>query len=147
MASDKQDFLNLIHSTYHTLEYGMYSVLDYELKEYLEQRPDETKEWLRELYKENIDDLLVLEALLRTMGHMDPELIVEPYGKLTAIDALAHPNVTVRDCAVRCLENWECTEMLPALREVEFPEKWLQDYLIAVIRGLEKAEARRPTTI
>jgi hypothetical protein len=131
----KKQFRMMIHNT--DLEYGFYSNLDYFLEDELQKNNEGTQRWLLELFMENQKDVTVLMAILRTLAHMKYKM-VKPLGLRMALAALNHDDEDVRDCGVRCLENWECTEALPVLKSLRYPEEWLQKYVEQVIRDLTK---------
>lgn len=131
----KQEFMGLFEHT--ELEYGYTSMLDVFLEKELEERPDETREWVCKLFYEHFEEPWILVKILRTLAHMNNETI-KPIGQVLALDALRHRDAEVRESAVRVFENWGSKEYLPHLRKVYFKEDWLQDYVFQVIRDLEK---------
>lgn len=132
--SAKEEFLQMLHTT--NLEYGCVSELDHLLEKELTEHQFETTRWIHKLYLEHFHDIRVLTGLLRTLAHMDRERVGS--ATVTALLALRHPNVEVRECAVRAFENWETETSLFILKDVHFEEEWLQDYVSQVVSDLGK---------
>lgn len=120
-----------------SFEYGFENELDQFLREQLAQNAAVTREWLNEVFIENLDDVAVTVGLLRAIAHLSYDE-VRPQGPTMAIAALSHKDVQVRECGIRAFENWESLESLKVLETIECQDTWLQDYAARVVADLRK---------
>lgn len=117
-------------------EYGFRSAADDYVLTAIKQYGPFAREWINDIFLKNFDDPAFLTGLLRVIAHFDYEEMY-PQGMTMATAALLHKDVEVRDCAVRCFENWEDPENLKILKNLSFSEDWLSEYLSEVISDLE----------
>lgn len=97
------------------------------------------REWINELFIQNYDNPFILSVILRVIAHFDYQQMY-PQGPTMAIAAARHKDTDVRECAVRCFENWESSDSLKILRNISFSDNYLQKYLEDVIAELEALE-------
>lgn len=95
------------------------------------------REWVNEMFLENFENPYILSSILRVISHLDYSQIY-PQGITMAIAATRHDDIEVRECGIRCFENWESHESIPILKNLSFSEDWLSDYLFSVITDLEE---------
>lgn len=100
-----------------------------------------TKNWMNDVFLECFADDHITAGILRIIAHLDYEE-VEPQGPTMAIAALFHKSPSVKECGVRAFENWERPECIDFLRHVEAGDRWLRDYIEAVISDLEGVAKR-----
>lgn len=100
-----------------------------------------TKNWMNDVFLECFADEHITAGILRIIAHLDYEE-VEPQGPTMAIAALSHKSPSVKECAVRAFENWERPECIDFLKHVEAGDRWLRDYIEAVISDLEGVAKR-----
>ncbi len=120
-----------------TFEYGCETQLDVFLRDSLARNALATKEWLNDIFLKHMRDIPIVTGILRTLAHFDYE-IVRPQGPTMAIAALAHKDPEVRECGIRAFENWESTESLEALENIQCDVPWLQEYLLGVVSDLRE---------
>ena len=94
------------------------------------------REWINELFLQRFNDPYVTSSILRVIAHFDYQQIY-PNGITMAVCATSHKSAEVRECGIRCFENWEAPENLNVLNSLSYSEEWLKDYLTGVINGLE----------
>ena len=93
-------------------------------------------EWINELFLECFADSYILGSVLRVMSHFEYNSLY-PQGITMCIAALSHEETTVKEEAVRVIENWENADMIPLLKRLDVPEEWLSDYIHQVIEDIE----------
>lgn len=95
--------------------------------------------WVQAIYSENIKHPSLAGGLLRCVGRLKNDL-VEPWGRNMARRGLSHPDVEVREAAIRALEMWGGQESAEALKNHtdSEPVVWLKNYLNQVIKDLTK---------
>ena len=118
-------------------EYGFESPAERFIKEKLRVNSFVTKEWLNDLFLRMFDNTRVIIGLLQAISHLN-YLEIYPTGQTMALAALSHKNAEVRECGIRAFENWCNNESLKVLKNVHYPEKWLQDYVNQVIKDIEE---------
>jgi hypothetical protein len=122
-------------------EFGFRSEVDEYLVEAFRQYGPLSRQWLEEIFNEQFDSPYNLCGILRTIAHFE-YCDLHPQGMTIATAALAHTDQEVRECGIRCFENWEEPEALKILRNITVSENWLRDYLDEVIAYLEGIEIR-----
>lgn len=127
-------FLQVIRDS--EFEFGFSTPADEYVCQALDSYPDFARTWINEIYLQHISDPSVTCAILRVIAHLSYAQI-KPEGMTMAAAAFAHTDIRVRECGIRCFENWENPESLGLLRSLSFPEGWLSDYLRNVISDLE----------
>lgn len=118
-------------------EYGFDSPADLFIKHLLNQNPTVTREWLNYIFQEYFYDQRILIGLLQILSHMD-YFEIYPQGQAIAVAALSHLDSEVRECGIRAFENWSNIVSLNVLRNLKYPEEWLQEYVQQVISDLEE---------
>lgn len=129
------NFLELIKE--HGFEYGMDSPAEIFVRECIQENELATREWLNDIFIQNYDNVSVLTGILRVISHFDYNEI-SPEGITMALAAIPHANVQVRECGIRALENWGTIECLKILKNIHYPENWLQSYVDQVVKDLEE---------
>ncbi|RPK28356.1 hypothetical protein [Paenibacillus xylanexedens] len=98
---------------------------------------NETLMWLNDIFIKQINDPTILVGILHILSHFDYKE-VSPIGQTIAIAATAHENIEVKDYGIKAFENWGGIESLRLLKALHYSEKWLQNYVDAVITDLEE---------
>lgn len=130
-------FLQLIHET--EFEFGFSTPADKYIRDALTRYGMFARDWISDLFLQNIEIPFVLSAILRVIAHFDYQQM-HPQGILIAVTATMHRDADVRECGIRCFESWESADSLRILRNLSFPEDWLNEYLAAVVSELEDVE-------
>lgn len=94
------------------------------------------KSWLNELFLERFHQVQMICAILWVLSHAEYR-VVKPFGATMAIAGALHENQEVRECALRCFENWEEPETLNILNCLNIPNGWMKDYLDKIIVQLQ----------
>lgn len=132
------NFLLLLYES--DFEFGYKSQADDYVEGAIDKYGTFAREWINEVFLQNIDNPSIITPLLRVISHFDYEQIL-PQGITIAAVALSHCDVEVKECGVRCFENWESSENLPLLKNLEISEEWLNDYVQGVIQDLENIDS------
>jgi hypothetical protein len=130
-------FMQLIRES--DFEFGFSTPADEYVRTALDSYGTFAREWICDLYLQNIRDSFIMSGILRVIAHFGYRQMY-PEGMLMALTALQHQDSGVRECGVRCFENWEDPECLNVLKSLSFPEDWLKDYLKGVISDLERLD-------
>lgn len=126
-------------------EFGFSTPADEYVRKALDSYGTFAREWINELFLENFNDPFVTCAILRVIAHLEYEQMY-PQGMTMAAGVSAHVDAGVRECGVRCFENWENPDALKILQKLSYSEDWLNDYLQRVIsdlKGLTRRVASR----
>lgn len=107
------------------------------IKERLAQDKFGTQFLLAQLYFNSRNNPRVRDVLLRTIGYID-DADIQPIGYYLATNAILTGDTELQEYGVRCLERWGTKECLNVLKIAKVSEPWLQDYINAVIRDIEK---------
>lgn len=94
-------------------------------------------DWVQSIYLEHLNKPAIAASILRCVGRLELDL-VKSWGMLMAISALSHPDLELREAAVRALELWGGEQSLQALKtrvDVE-SDSWLLDYIKETIEDL-----------
>ena len=127
-------FMQLIHEV--EFEFGFSTPADEYVREALDTYGTFAREWINHLYIENFNDPFVTCAILRVIAHLEYGQMY-PQGMTMAAGVAAHVDAGVRECGVRCFENWENPDALKILQSLSFSEDWLNEYLERVISDLQ----------
>lgn len=127
-------FMSLVHET--DFEFGSATLADEFLREAIHAYGPFAREWINALFLEHFGDPIVISAMLRVIGHIEYK-DMHPQGMTMAAAALTHHDIDVRECGIRCFENWENPESVRILKHLSVSEKWLMEYLDCVISDLE----------
>ncbi len=92
--------------------------------------------WLNELFLRLFNKPSELSGLLRVIAHFEYHEI-SPEGPTMAVAALSHKDPDIRECGIRCFENWENASSIDVLENLMIPEPWLREYLSDVISDLK----------
>ena len=130
--------INQINSAH--FEYGIKNEVDDYLVNSIERYGSLTRQWLEELFIEQFHSPYILCCILRTIAHFEYRYI-KPQGMLIAISATRHVNAEVKECGIRCFENWGEPEALSILTKLDISEDWLHDYLEEVISYLKEIKS------
>ncbi len=130
-------FLQLIHDT--EFEFGFSTPVDDFVRDALEKYGPFAREWINNLFIQYFENTTILSGILRVIAHFDYHQMY-PQGMTMATAATTHIDAEVRECGVRCFENWADPESLIILRNLSFSEDWLNEYLAEVISDLEDLE-------
>lgn len=128
-------FVQLIRET--DFEYGFDNITETFVKNALSEYGHLAREWINHLFLINFANPLVLTAILRVIAHFQYDHVY-PQGVTMAIAATSHRDSEVRECGVRCFENWEAPESLDILRNLNYAEDWLSEYINYVICDLQE---------
>ena len=118
-------------------EYGITSKSDLFISEQMSINRLATKSSLNELFVSNYENPSILIGILQVVSRIENN-IVNPEGQAMALAALTHRNFEVRECGIRCFENWATKISLTILKNISTEPKWLQEYLETVIKNIEE---------
>ena len=118
-------------------EYGYESEADRIVAAALEENVLATKSWLGELFREYFADVTVICGLLHIFSRLDHR-VIEPEGEIFATAAIAHQNLLVKECAIRCFESWSQPSSVPILENLELHEPWLESYRKRVLEDIQR---------
>ena len=109
------------------------------IKDVLMRYKTTAADWIQSTYLKNIKRPTISAGMLRCIGRLNHEMTT-PWGLAMAISGLAHPEVEVREAAVRSLEMWGSEDSLEALKIFKDVEKvsWLRKYIEHVIVDLSE---------
>lgn len=93
--------------------------------------------WIQSLYIDNLSNPTLAAGILRCIGRLNPR-ITQPWGSIMATGALLHPDVEVREAAVRAIEMLEDPTIIGFLERREEKVPWLADYIKQVIKDLKR---------
>jgi hypothetical protein len=128
-------FMQLINEA--EFEFGFGTPADEYVREALDTYGTFAREWISHLYIENFHDPFMTCAILRVIAHLEYGQMC-PQGMVMAAGVAAHKDASVRECGVRCFENWEHPDGLKILQHLSFSEDWLEDYRERVISDLQE---------
>jgi len=129
-------FLQLIHET--EFEFGFSNPADSYVREALDTYGPFAREWVNEVFLNNINDPFVTCSILRVIAHFD-YLQMSPQGSTMVAACVAlYTDADVLECCVRCFESWASPKTLPILERISFSKDWLNEYLANVISYLEE---------
>lgn len=94
-------------------------------------------DWIQSAYLRSVKLPTVCASILRCVGRLDRRM-TGSWGLVLAISGLSHPEVEVREAAVRALEAWGGHDSIETLKVYENIEnvQWLKDYIKRVIVDL-----------
>jgi len=115
-------------------DYGFSSEAEVYIQEHLEENGIYCREWLNEIYLENINDESMIVALLRVISHFEYDEVF-PVGMTIASAALGLKSNLVKENAIRAFENWEDPRNIKLLEMVDCTD-YLKPYLEQVIQDL-----------
>jgi len=130
----KTNFLALLYDS--DFEFGYETPADEYVRDALEEYDTFACSWINELFLDQFESARVTSSLLRVIAHFDYDRLY-PQGMTIAMAAMTHPDVFVRECGIRCFENWEAPENLPLLKTIALEDSWLKKYAEMVITDLE----------
>jgi hypothetical protein len=131
-----RDFLHIIKEQ--DFEYGINTQADLFVKKHFLKNELVTIQWLHELFVSNYHkDTSILNGILIVFSHFQYSEIY-PHGQMTALAAISHSNLEVRECGVRSFENWATIDCLYILKSIHYSEDWLQEYVTSVVSDLEE---------
>jgi hypothetical protein len=116
-------------------EYGITSNADILISEEMKKNKLATKATLNELFVNHYDNPSILIGILQVVSRNEN---IYPEGCMMATAALSHKNFEVRECGIRCFENWVSEATLKILKNISTEPQWLQDYLSTVIHNIEE---------
>lgn len=129
-----ETFAHLVRES--EFEFGCSTPADDYLNEALAKYGVFAREWINDLFLRSFSKPYEASGILRVIAHCEYQDIY-PQGVTMAIAALRHKDAAVRECGIRCFENWEQPSCLSLLRSLEIEEGWLREYLLDVISDLE----------
>lgn len=129
------ELLSCIKEQY--FEYGVTSKADALVANQLQIDKFFTMNTLTELFVNNFDNPPILVGILQIVSRISDD-IINPQGQSMAKAALNHKNLEVRECGIRCFENWVTLNSLNILENISVEPKWLQDYLIEVMNNIKE---------
>lgn len=95
-----------------------------------------TKSWLNDLFIDHFGEPNILIGILRVISRFE-QFEISPVGETIALASLRHKNIEVIECGIRVFENWESTDNLEILENLEVKESWLKNYLNKVIEDIK----------
>jgi hypothetical protein len=116
-------------------EYGVTSNADILISDEMKKNKLATKTTLNELFVKHYDNPTILIGILQVVSRNEN---IYPEGHMMALNALLHKNFEVRECGIRCFENWVSETTLTILKNISTEPQWLQDYLNTVIDNIEE---------
>jgi hypothetical protein len=118
-------------------EYGFKSEVDDYLIGAFQKYGELSRQWLAEIFLDEFNNPFRICGILRTIGNFEYHDL-KPQGMIMAIAACSHEDFEVKECGIRCFENWEEPEALKYLRHISLQGDWLNEYLSEVIDYLEE---------
>lgn len=116
-------------------EYGVTSNADVLISDEIKKNKLATKTTLNELFVKYYENPTILVGLLQVVSRNEN---IYPEGHIMALSALTHKNFEVRECGIRCFENWVNETSLSILKNISTEPQWLQDYLNTVINNIKE---------
>jgi hypothetical protein len=109
------------------------------IKEALVQHKATAANWIQSVYLKNMKRAAVAAGILRCVGRLNRKMM-QPWGLVMAISGISHPDIEVRESAVRALESWGGRDSLETLKIYKDIEEvpWLKDYIKQVIVDLSE---------
>jgi hypothetical protein len=95
--------------------------------------------WLNEVFTENFDKIGIVEGVLRVIANI-PIRKIGAIGITMATAAVSHKSDIIKENAIRAFENWDETQCLPVLENIECSNSYLNDYLTKVIRYIKEKQ-------
>jgi hypothetical protein len=120
-------------------DYGFSSPAENFIREKLNENAIYCREWLNEIYIENIDNESMLIALLRVVSHFEYDEVY-PVGMTIATSALSHKSNLIKENAIQSFENWEDPRNIKLLEMMDCDEPYLKSYLDQVIKDLKELQ-------
>ena len=117
-------------------EYGYSSAAERYVRERLRGIGPVAREWISRLFVDNFESSCIVSGILRVISHFSYNEVY-PQGVTISTAALCHFDRTVKEDAIRAIENWERPELLPLLRTIDVRDEWLRSYVEQVMRDLE----------
>jgi hypothetical protein len=99
-----------------------------------------TADWIQAMFTENIMDARLAAAILFVLGHLKRES-VQPWGYAMTMTGLMHPDIEVRDAAVKALESWGGPDAVQILSRHHEKVSWLRRYVDGVISDLQPSQS------
>ncbi|MEG1142833.1 MAG: hypothetical protein RSE41_10405 [Clostridia bacterium] len=93
-------------------------------------------EVIQGIYIKYNDNPKYLIGLCTSLQRYDYDEVI-PWGQSMLLGVLNHRNTRVKEAAVLLVENWAVVEFLPALKNLECKEEWLQNYINKLIEEIE----------
>lgn len=117
-------------------EYGYSSKSEEYVKNELIKNKIYIRDWINDLYIENISNSHILLSILRICGHLEYDDI-KPQGITMAMGAFSHNDSAINEAGLRCFENWGEKSSLRILNNHSCKAQWLEEYRIAIIKDIE----------
>lgn len=137
-AKEKNKFINQFKRLLDEsdFEYGFSSPADKYIQESLKNFGPFAREWINEIFIQNLDNEYITSSILKVMMHLNYSDL-EPQGITMLLAALNHKSAAVREDVIRTFENWENPAYVSILKSLNCKEPWLQTMLSEVIEYLE----------
>lgn len=129
-----KNFIQLLRES--EFEFGYTTPADDYLKHAIVNYGTFAREWINHIFVSRFSDSSIIIAILRVISHFEYNQMI-PQGMTMATSAMVHKDIEVKECGIRCFENWEAPENIDILKSVNISEEWLNEYLQDVIRDLE----------
>jgi len=130
-----RNFLQLIEDS--IFEFGFKNAADEYVQNALVRYRAHAREWINTLFNKEFNNPETTSSILRVIAHFDFSQM-RPQGVTMATAALSHDDIEVKECGVRCFENWESPENIHILESVDFSDPWLEEYVDEVISNLQE---------
>lgn len=137
LKADKDTFKNAMMQSIDNsiFEYGFSSQAENFLNNYLSIIGPLAREWINEIYLENIKNEEMIVGLLRVISHLPYESLY-PVGMTIAAASLSHQSNRVKENGIRAFENWEDKRSIVLLEVIECSDPSLRKYRDQVIQDL-----------
>jgi len=99
--------------------------------------PDYFGESFQRIYILNNSEINCMCGLCKCLISFDYDEVF-PWGQSILVGLLNHRNETVKEYAVSLLDNWKRTELVDLLKNLEIKSNWMREYVVSVIRAIEK---------
>ena len=94
-------------------------------------------ESFQSIYIRNNSEINCMCGLCKCLISFDYDEVF-PWGQSILVGLLNHRNETVKEYAVSLLDNWKRIELVDLLKNLEIKSNWLSEYVVSVIRAIEK---------
>lgn len=132
----KEKFLSIIENEY--FESGVISESETFLRELFKKNPKKTKQYLIELFLDNLNNQEIIVGILRVIPRFD-KFLTFPEAKVFVSHALlCYDDNEIQDLGLMAIEIWELDESIDILKNINFKENYLNRYKEQIIVGIER---------
>lgn len=130
-----QSLINLIYNE--EVEVGYSTQAESYIEELVTNNKLVAMNWLSDIFLKYYGEERVLIGILHAISHIEYQAVY-PQGQHIAMSGTCHRDIVVRDYAIKAFENWGNTDSLQILKNIKYPETWLQRYVDKIILELEE---------